>query len=326
MPKPENMKVTLFDLPVKKGWTFYALFNLRLFFELLNVRFDVVVANDLDTLPATFLAARLKRKKIVYDSHEYFTELPELRYRRFTRKVWLFFEKKMVPKVDRAYTVCGSIASEYKEKYNIPFEVVRNVPIRNTKDIPPPKQYFIWPPNHVILYQGAVNMGRGLELAIQTMAYLDNTTLIILGSGTIIEELKQLVNDLDMQNKVILPGRIDKSYLKYYTRKADLGISLEEDMGLSYRYALPNKLFDYIQAEIPVLVSDLPEMKKIIKTYQVGEVLIGRQPENLAKVFKEMLFDKEKRAVWKTNLGKAAKQLCWENEAQKLEAIFDFKT
>ena len=101
-----------------------------------------------------------------------------------------------------------------------------------------------------------------------------------------------------------------------------MGISLEEDLGLNYRFALPNKLFDYIQAGVPVLVSNLPEMKRIVEHYQIGAIAETHQRKDLAETIKMALFNQEKNAVWKNNLKLAAKELCWENEEVILQEIY----
>ena len=136
---------------------------------------------------------------------------------------------------------------------------------------------------NVILYQGSVNVGRGLELMIETIKLLQDCVLVIVGSGDILEDLEQMVLKEGLEDKVKFTGRMTPSKLRGFTPSATIGISLEEDLGLNYRYALPNKLFDYIHAEVPVIVSDLPEMKKIVLEYEVGQVLLKRTPENLAK-------------------------------------------
>ena len=174
----------------------------------------------------------------------------------------------------------------------------------------------------IIIYQGVVNLGRGLELAIQAMKFVDNAKLIIIGDGDIKDKLKQLVSKSDLDDKVQFIKRMPYEELMSYTKQADLGISLEENLGLNYYYALPNKLFDYIHAGIPVLVSDFPEMAKIVKEYDVGLTTKTFDPEELADLFVEMISNKEKRNIWKQNTKSASKELCWENEEKKLLAIY----
>ena len=305
----------------QKGFLFYACVNFRLFFFLLFRRSAMLVANDLDTLPAVFLAARIKSIPLVFDSHEYFTELPELIGRRFVRRVWKGFEKALLPKIQYGYTVCQSISQAYQDKYGIRFVVVRNLPIASGQETGIYSHEENSRPD-LIIYQGAINMGRGLETMIRAMAYLDKYRLQIFGDGTITQDLVRLRDSLPLGNRVEFMGRIPFAEIRMYTRQAALGISLEENIGLNYYYALPNKLFDYIQAEIPVLVSDLPEMRRIVTDYEIGQVVRDRAPEILARQVEEMMSSEEQRKKWKKNLHRAAGELRWENEVDKLRGVY----
>lgn len=304
----------------RKGPLFYAEFNIRLFFILIFTRFDIQLSNDLDTLPANILAAKLKRKPVFYDSHEYFTEVPELINRQHVQRVWQHIEKWLLPQVTSAYTACGSIADVYTRKYNIVFHVVRNVPeYYDTTSYRANNQSGnkrLW-----IIYQGALNVGRGLHQAIEAMRYIPEADLILAGSGDIEDELKKFAAEVSPQN-VIFHGRVPFEELAYLTRSASIGISLEEDVGLNYRYALPNKLFDYIQARIPVIVSNLPEMKGIVEKYMVGLIADSNHPEYLAGLFRKALFDQSQREAWRKNLETAAGELNWKNERKIIEEIF----
>lgn len=312
-------------LMFRKGSKFYLEYNLRLLIYLLRSDIGVFVANDLDTLPANYLASRIKRKPLIYDSHEYFTEVPELIGRGLVKNIWIWLEKHLVPRVNAAYTVCESIAEVYREKYKVDFRVVRNLPVRTTNEQnidPITSSHPINSSSKIILYQGALNLGRGLELAIRAMQYLENTELWLAGDGDLTSQMKNLVSELKLDKMVKFLGRLPLQELLEITRKADLGISLEEDLGLNYRFALPNKLFDYIQAGVPVLVSDLPEMKRIVEQYQVGLVAQTRQPSELAEIMKAMLSDQAQRQIWKQNLPRAAADLCWENEEKIIRKLY----
>lgn len=307
-----------------KGALFYAEMNIRFCLFLLFHRFDIATANDLDTLLGTWIAVRIKRKGIVYDSHEYFTEVPELQHRPRIKNMWLHIEKCIFPKINRCITVCESIATIYEQLYNVPVAVVRNLPMsRDFKPIVTKVEMQDFATEKIILYQGAVNLGRGLELMIEAMQYVDNAKLMIVGSGDIIESIKLLADSLRVSQKVLFVGKISSNELPNYTQLATIGISLEEDMGLNYRYALPNKLFDYIQAEKPVLVSDLPEMKKIVQQYKCGEIVIERTPKSLAMQINEMLHNDLQLKLYSDGCKIAAKELCWEREEQTILKIYE---
>ncbi|MCY1720849.1 glycosyltransferase [Prolixibacteraceae bacterium Z1-6] len=306
-----------FRLLFKTGVCFYAEYNFRLFLFLLFAKADVFLSNDLDSLTANFLAAKIKGSELVYDSHEYFTEVPELIGRQKIQKVWEWLERKMLPKVKHAYTVCDSIAKIYSEKYGVDFKVVRNIPV--AKNFVSSKSESL---EKTILYQGAVNIGRGLEQAILAMDYIENAKLIIAGDGDIKPDLEELVVKENLSKKVEFTGRLSLEELSKLTRQADLGLSIEEDLGLNYRFALPNKLFDYIQAQVPVLVTNLPEMAAIVNKYKVGSITDSPEPKNLAKKITDALLNASKRKIWKENLKLAAQELTWEKEEKVLREIY----
>ncbi|MCF6279189.1 MAG: glycosyltransferase [Flavobacteriaceae bacterium] len=318
LPLKRPYKTYRMKLLFNKGFLFYAEYNLRLFFKLLFTKKDILLANDLDTLLPNYLISQFLNKKLVYDSHELFTEVPELINRPRVQKIWLKIEKNILPKLKNCYTVCQSIADYYNDKYNTNFSVIRNLPEKLTKELKEP--LFKLKNEKIIIYQGALNLGRGIELMIETMQYLNNIIFVIIGDGDISTQLKQQVINLKLDDTVRFSGKIIPKELRTITPTADLGISIEEDLGLNYRYALPNKIFDYIQVEIPILVSDLTEMKGIIDSYKVGEVIIDRNPKALASQIEKIL--KKDTKYWKENLKNASKELIWENEKEKLITFF----
>lgn len=308
-------KVKRFKLLFTKGAMFYACYNIRLFFFLLCHKFDAVLANDLDTLTASFFASKLKRKVLIYDSHEYFTEVPELLGRDFQKNTWLWLEKFMLPKIKQAFTVSPSIAQAYNDKYGTDFNVVRNLPFKRDEVHNERKK--------VLIYQGALNLGRGIELMIQALPYLPEYKLWIAGTGDIEEKLKQQVFVLSLEKQVVFLGRLPMEQLHQKTVQATLGLSLEENTGLNYYYALPNKVFDYVQARVPVIVADLPEMRTLTEQYGFGEVLMERNPKALATLVNKMTASAEYYQTYMEQTRKAAATLHWENEKQAFLSIIN---
>lgn len=319
---PRSYSTRRMRLIFEKGPLFYAEFNLRLFWRLLFSGARIVVANDLDSLPACFVAAKLRRKKLVFDSHEYFTQVPELVNRPKVQAIWKRIERLLLPKVKQGITVCDSIAGLYQNEYGVAFRVVRNLPLRIPNATVPPKKKIDPNGQKVILYQGALNLGRGLEHAIRAMQYIEQAQLWLAGDGDLTAELQTLAQQLNLGDQVKFLGRIPLHELPDLTAQADLGLSIEEDLGLNYRFALPNKLFDYIQQHVPVLVSNLPEMKKVVENYRIGLVLDSHEPHNMARQFEQALCDTDLRNRWLSNLPRAAEELCWECEQPVLDEIF----
>ncbi len=307
----------------KKGPLFYAFFNLRLFFVLLFARgTDLLISNDLDTLLANYLVSRIRRIPLLYDSHEYFTEVPELKDRAGTKKAWERIERHILPRLKYAMTVSDSIAAAYEEKYGIPFVVIRNISEFRTPERDP-SFHDHYSARYKIIYQGALNIGRGLEMMITAMQWIPDTLLLIAGDGDIRIDLHHMVQQLKLSDKVVFPGKIPPRTLHKITSQCDLGVSIEEDLGLNYRMALPNKIFDYIQSRIPVLCSDLPEMLALVEKYGIGEVIIDRDPKKLASQVLEILQNAGKRKTWAGNLDQSATELCWDKEEIKLRKFVE---
>ncbi len=305
-----------FRLLFEKGPLFYACLNMRLFLYLLFVKADIFLSNDLDTLPANYFASKIRRKKLVYDSHELFTEVPELHGRPRVKAFWERIEKRILPNIKHSYTVCDSIAVYYMQKYGISMQVIRNVPTKKEIQIP------FHDRSNTFIYQGVLNKGRGLEMLIEAMSYLKEYQLIIAGSGDIEDKLKHIAAEHKADN-VVFAGRIPPDALHALTCKAILGFSLEEDMGLNYRYALPNKIFDYIQAGVPVLVSKLPEMEKIVTYYNLGQCSIASAAQQLTGEIQNIISNRTKLELYHQNCKKAAENLNWENEQKILTSLFE---
>jgi len=316
-------KTKRFSLPFEKGFFFYATFNIRLFFYLIFNNVDILLANDLDTLPANYLASKFKKAGLIYDSHEYFTEVPELIDRPFVRKFWLSIERFILPRIKTSYTVCDSIASAYKQKYGIEMHVIRNVPL--LKDESTQVEKISLPDfknKKVLIYQGHLNKARGLEKMINVMRFLDSAFFLIVGDGDIRHELERMVSESRLNHKIHFTGRVFADDLPHYTKRADIGIVLEENSGLNYYYSLPNKLFDYIHAEIPVVASDFPEIKNIVERYNTGICTDEQDPEKLAKLFEKILSDDYLLSGWRANARLAKRELCWERESSSLKSLF----
>ena len=303
-----------------RGALFYAEMNIRFFFFLLFRKFDLATANDLDTLLAVYCATKIRRKALVYDSHEYYTEVPELQQRPRVKRIWQGIERRIFPKLRNAMTVCESIAKIYQQKYHTNVEVVRNVPFLQSAQFASANLQL--PSKHVVLYQGALNLGRGLEMLIESMQFMTDVCLLLVGDGDKMVELKQLAQEKGVTEKVIFTGKIPFEKLPSYTQLATIGVSVEEDWGENYRYALPNKLFDYIHAGKPVLVSDLPEMRNVVETYRCGEVLQNRMPELVARQIQSLLQNTTQLQFYAEQSRKASQELCWQREEEKILQLY----
>lgn len=304
----------------RKGPIFYAEYNLRLLFLLLFSKANLIVANDLDTLLACYLAKG--KRALVYDSHEYFTEVPEIQG-RFAKRVWLAIERLIFPKLKHVITVNGSIANAYRERYGVPVDVVRNIPMHkelgplpSRSDLDLPEDRFI-----LVLQGSGINVDRGGEEAVMAMQELPEALLLIIGGGDAWPVLERMVIDHGLQDRVRLLPRMPYERMMQYTRNADLGLSLDKDTSLNYRYSLPNKLFDYFRAHIPALVTDLPEVAGIVRKYEAGIVIPRVEPALITAEVRHLLPDRARRDALRLRAIFAATELDGEREKEALKAF-----
>lgn len=310
----------LFD----KGPLFYAAFSIRLFLFLLFRKSDVLVSNDLDTLLPNYLIHRLRRKRLVYDTHEYFTEVPELVNRPSVQAVWEKIEGWIFPTLQEIYTVNQSIALKYESKYGKKLAVVRNISPRwEATQLKSKTELGIPTDKFVLIFQGAgINIDRGAEEAVLAMQFLENAVLFFVGDGDVIPVLKQMVVQYNVAEKVYFVGK--KPYLEMmnYTFHADLGLTLDKDTNLNYRFSLPNKVFDYMHTQTPILASDLIEVKKIVLGYSIGAVITSHQPSDLANDIRKIQENPAQLEQWKRNCERASMQASWEGETQILAQFY----
>ncbi len=302
------------------NFLFYAEYNIRLFFFILFKKFHCILSNDLDTLPGCFLASKLKSIDLVYDSHELFSEVPELQGRAFVQNFWRKLEDFFLPKVKKSYTVSQSIADFYHKKYQNKMGVIRNVPPKKS-DFLSAKKHFPTQ-RKTILYQGVLNPGRGIKPMVSALKYIKELDLVIIGYGKVEQELKAFVVREKMEDRVHFLGRIDRDVLVNYTKLATLGMVLEEPLGLSFTYSLPNKLFDFIHAEIPIVAGNMPEISRIVNQYKVGVVVDDYTPKKIAEKINELLADQTLMETIKKNQQETKEVLCWEAEVKKLDTYF----
>jgi len=284
--------------------------------------FDILHCNDLNTLPIGFIIKKFfnKNVKIVYDAHEYETEINGLKgiQKILTQKL----EKYLIKYADKVITVSDAIADEYVKNYNIPKPaLVLNTPpykkiqkkdiFRETLNIPKDKTIF--------LYQGGLSKGRGIEILLDTFKNIDDkkTVIVFMGYGP----LEELVKNASKEYvNIYFHKAVSPDVLLEYTSSADFGISTIEDSCLSYRYCLPNKIFEYLMAEIPVIVSNLPEMKRVVKDNNIGVVAEDNNTKGLNEAIEEaVLLDQNEL---QKNIQRVKEIYNWEEQEKVLLEVY----
>jgi glycosyltransferase involved in cell wall biosynthesis len=297
------------------GPGFYAEYNTRLFFFLLFHRAEAVCAIDIDTIMAVWLASVIRRTKRIYDAHEYFSQQKEIIARPGVYRVWHWIERNCIPKFKYGYTVSDSIATEFKNKYGANYAVIKNMPLLKTTAATSLSK------EKNILYRGAVNEARGFEFLLPAMREI-NARLIIYGDGNFIEPVKELIRSNNLQDKVLLKGKLLPEELDQATDEAHIGINLVENTGFNQYYSLANKFFDYIHHAIPQVTMNFPEYKNINAQYEVAVLIDDLQIETITAAINTLLNDEVLYKQLQQNCTIARKELNWQHEEKKLITFY----
>lgn len=298
-----------------KGKLFYAEYNIRLFFFLLFRAFDAVCAIDLDTILPAFYVTKFRRKKMVYDAHEYFTEVPEVIHRPRVKKAWEKIADHTIPHVRHCYTVGPALAGLFSERYHTSFQVVMNAPV--SQELPNIEAR----EKDVLLYQGALNKARGIEHYIAMMPDLD-MRLWLIGEGDLSEELRAMVSRLNLEQKVKFWGHMLPAEMKKITPLATIGLNVSENAGLSYYYSLNNKCFDHIHALLPTVANEFPEYVEINRKWEVM-TFADATAASVKKSVLELANNKILYQKLLENCKLAAGALNWEGESRKLLKLYE---
>jgi len=319
-------------LPFHRGAGFYAALQLGLLRALSRIDIDAIWANDLDTLLPAFLVARAKRLPLVYDSHEYFTEAAGLTGRPFQRGVWLMLERAIFPRLKAVITVNEGIADAYLERYprahgGRPL-VVRNMPRKRTEPVHTStnwRERLGVPANApLLIVQGAyLDVDRGVVQAVDALREQPTWYLVVVGAG---EEWEWARNQVaEFNGRLVVLPKMPFEELCGLTASADVGLSLDQGVHGNYLMSLPNKLFDYIHAGIPVVASPMPEVVRVVEGWKIGYVVKDSTPSGIAEAVGVVL--NRSISEWKAACARAASALHWgEEEKQIVQALKQAKS
>lgn len=296
-------------------------FNLNFFRFIWSSNCEIVHCNDLETLEYGYILKAFKKEpiKLVYDAHEYETQRNGLH--GIPKLVAKIKERLLIRYCDKVLTVSNTIANEYVRLYGINKPtVVLNCPSYSAvagvvKHNLFREKFGIPDTSKIFLYQGYLMPGRGIELILKAFGELkmQDAVLVFMGEGQLTSKINA---DLNFGKSVFLHPFVDGSILLQYTSSADCGISFIEDISLSDRYCLPNKLFEYIAAGLPVISSGLPELKEFMRRYQVGVASDTNNVEGFKAAFKEL--EKLDLDVLGKNITKARSMFNWGTQAKLL--------
>jgi len=302
-------------------------FYLNLFGEIvLRYQPRVLIAHDLPMLAVAAAAARMQGAKLVYDSHELYTE-QELTRRE--RRRWREIESAYIGTCDMVITINPSIAQELQRRYGLGHvEVISNAD--RATGLPHDegrlrRTFQLAPTDRVLLFQGGLSGGRNLDGLVRAMSMVGSiqVKLVILGDGYLRGTLMRMVKTHGLEGRVYLHPAVPQSELIGVSAGADAGIIPYQATCLNNYYCTPNKLFEFIAAGIPILANDLPEIRRVVAGQAIGLVGAMKSPAEMANLIDQFFADEERLRNWKSRLAQVRAELCWEAEAPRLQGLFE---
>ncbi len=315
-----SLAVTCLEAPPGSGPRFFRALHRMFRKAALATPASIYLASDLYTLPALAAAASHHGGRLVYDSRELYAHLDSSAGRPWVRGVWKAVERRYISRANAVFTVNESIARRLATAYKIERPtVLHNVP--EFVDIEPSnklrEELRIPEERRIVLYQGGLREGRGLPQLIKAVAEVDMAHLVIIGDGPFEHQARRLASVVG--ERVSFLPFIPPDALLSWTASADLGAVLIEPLTESLRLALPNKLFEYLMAGIPVLASPLPEMKAVLDRFAVGLMLDPNDHSALVTALRRALSNETERAEWRANAALALKAYSWEADKRRFQ-------
>ncbi|WP_238067396.1 glycosyltransferase family 4 protein [Pseudomonas shirazica] len=293
-----------------------------LMLAMLRYRPAVIHAHDVNTLPTAFLASKLARSLLVYDAHEISTSREGYSsLRNMVGKI----EKVLMPRAHGTITTTTARAKFFARAYSIDRPVVlQNRPRltiskRTNKIRDELSLNKSWP---IVLYQGGLQQGRGLEKLVKTALQVPNCYFVFIGGGRLTAQLKELRDERDLQERVHFIPTLSLTDLPAYTASADIGVQPIENTCLNHYTTDSNKLFEYIIAGLPVIATDFPEIRKIVRDGEIGLLVPPGSEDELAKAINMLAGDTELRKHYSKKAIESASALNWEAQENLLSEMY----
>jgi glycosyltransferase involved in cell wall biosynthesis len=291
-------------------------------------RADIYHAHDLNTLLPALIAAKINKTKIIYDSHELWTELYPRCAVVWQKRIWQAIEKWCINRVNKVIGINASIAAYMAQLYDVPMPaVVRNcceyVELKNRENLLR-EALHIEDGTKIMLFIGGITLNKGIEEGIKAMSHIDGCVFVIMGfDHGFKERFRQLAREVGVEDKVKFASPVPPDQVIRWAASADIGLVCIRGKGLSYYYSIAQKLWECLMAELPVVVNDLPEMRQLVERYQVGLVIEQEmRPEAIAAVIERLINNEPLYRRLQKNTQQLRRECNWENEAVKLLEVY----
>jgi glycosyltransferase involved in cell wall biosynthesis len=286
----------------------------------------VFVANDLPMLPVAAQLAKRCGARLVYDSHELYSEQE---FSKREKRRWADIEAKHIRACACVITVNKSIALELERRYGVSdVKVIYNA---ERTSAPPSRSrrlhqaFGLSRDQRIVLMQGGLSAGRNLEVLVDAMRHVHNLSvvLVILGNGLLLQTLKKRVHQRNLTGRVFFHPAVPQHELLEFTAAADAGVIPYQATCLNNRYCTPNKLFEFIAAGLPIVATDLPEIRELVYARGIGLVGNTNSPKALAELLDDFFANEQRFAAWKAQVLVVRREVCWEREERKLVALYE---
>ncbi|MBN2200621.1 glycosyltransferase family 4 protein [bacterium] len=302
----------------------YLEFQWRSFQMLSRQRFDIMYCNDLETLPVGVLLKRFRGVRLVYVSDELNTEVTDLN--SLSRGIWKVVETFCIRSADAVFTVNESISVWLGDQYRIPRpEILYNVPYRRrSRGKRNLRRMFGIPGNHtVLLYQGSMHPSRGVPTLLRIMPRIPDASLIVIGDQRQFTELVRRTHTAVPENVHVIDF-VPYPELPSYTAGADIGLYLLENSCLNYYYSLPNKLFEFLAAGLPVVLSDFPEHRRIVAGYRCGILVNEKSDGDIVRAIRRLMQDRRTYLEMSRNARRITQETFnWETQEKNMITVFN---
>ena len=297
--------------------------DMRFIYKAIKLRADVYHAHDYDMLLNGWIAAKLTGAALVYDAHEISTDREGVG--PLKAKYIALIEKRITPEAQAVICTTGMRAEVFKERYRIPmptvlqnkcnfFKMPKSNVIRERLGLPDEIP--------IVLYQGGLQRGRGLRNLIKIAARLKGICLVFMGAGAQEAELMALVRQQGLRQKVFFIPKVTLQELPVYTASADIGIHLIRNTCLNHYTTDSNKLFEYLMSGLPAVMSDFPEIRKVLEGYGVGVAVNPTDLDLAVRTVQNLIDDKEQYGAMLKNIERHRQAFAWESEEGKLVNIY----
>lgn len=301
---------------------------------LLRCDADIYHACEVTALPACFIAAKIRRKPLIFEAYEmplHDIPLAEMgRLRRVFHGLLSLLLPRLIVRCQAVIAVSPPIVAEIRRSYRIErVFLVRNIlPYRAVERGKRLQDYLgLAPSTRIVLYQGYLQSDRGLDILVRAALLLDPDIVIVLmgkSIGATQERLESLARELGVVERVKMIPPVPYDELLDWTASADIGLTpLSPEQTLTMKWCLPNKVFEYIMAGLPILSAPLEAAQELIARYDVGQTFPAALPSAVAHAINTMLADRAARARMQENALRAARELCWENESKRLLEVYE---